>query len=132
MKFRTRLLITSILIIVVPLLLTAVAFMGIGIYMVNSEQEYSLSGRNYTSFTYTLENYNQMTEEVIFEIQEQLRENSACMEDIEYLEEIDNDLASKSSYIIVRKNNEIYYTGNPEAAEQIFNLLPGYGSDASY
>ena len=132
MKFRTRLLITSILIIVLPLLLTAVAFMGIGIYMVNSEQELGFSGKNYTSFTYTLENYNQMTEEVILEIQEQLRENSACMEDKEYLETINNDLAAKSSYIIVRKNKIIYYAGNLEAAKQIFNLLPEYGSGASY
>ena len=131
MKFKTRLLITSIMIIVVPLLLTAVAFMGIGIYMVNSEQEFGLSGRNYTAFTYTLENYNQMTEEIILQVQEQLRENPACMEDTEYLEQINSDLSAKSSYIIVRKDNEIYYTGNLEAAKKIFNLLPVYRSDIS-
>lgn len=129
MKFKTRLLITSILIIVVPLLLTAVAFMGIGIYMVNSEQEFGLSGSNYTAFTYTLENYNQMTEAVILQVQGQLRNHSASIEDKEYLEKINKDLASKSSYIIVRKNNEIYYTGNSEAADKIFNLLPVYGGD---
>ena len=56
MKFKTRLLVTSILIIVVPLLLTAVAFTGIGIYVVNSEQDFDASEKNYMPFAYTLEN----------------------------------------------------------------------------
>lgn len=131
MKFKTRLLITSILIIVVPLLLTAVAFMGIGIFVANSEQEFGISGNNYTAFTYTLENYNKMTEEVLLQVQKQLSENLANMEDTEYLEQINGELSTKSSYIIVRKNGELYYTGNPEAAEKIFALLPVYGSDVS-
>lgn len=131
MKFKTRLLITSILIIVVPLLLTAVAFMAIGIYMVNSEQSFGPSNQNYASFTYTLENYNQMTEEVILEVKEQLQENSSSIEDVVYLEEINRDLAGKSSYIIVRRNDDIYYTGDLEAAEKIFNQLPEYDSNVT-
>lgn len=103
--------------------------MGIGIYMVNSEKEFGFSSPNYASFTYTLENYNQITEAVILEVKEQLGENAASIEDIAYLEEINKDLAVNSSYIIVRKNNEIYYTGNPDAAAKIFNLLPEYGRD---
>lgn len=129
MKFRTRLLITSVVIIVVPLLLTAVAFMGIGMYVVNSEQENELADINYSSSNYTIENYKHMTEEVIQEIKEQMQENSARLEDKEYLEEINNSLINKSSYIIVRKGNEIYYAGNSKAAEKIFNKLPAYGSN---
>ena len=129
MKFKTRLLITSVLIIVVPLLLTAVAFTAIGIYIVNSEQDFRPEGSNYTFFTYTLENYNQITEDVILKISEQLRVDSSSMENVEYLEEINRNLAMNSSYIIVRKDSEIYYTGNYKAAERIFNLLPEYESD---
>ena len=129
MKFKTRLLITSVLIIVVPLLLTAVAFTAIGIYIVNSEPDFKPEGSNYTFFTYTLENYNQITEDVILEIREQMRVDSSIMENIDYLEEINKNLAANSSYIIVRKNSEIYYTGNFKAAESIFDKLPEYGRD---
>ena len=129
MKFKTRLLITSIAIIVVPLLLTAIAFMGIGMYIVNTEQENGISNINYSTSNYTVENYKQMTEEMIQEVKAQLRENSARLEDKEYLDEINESLKNKSSYIIVRKGDEIYYTGNPQGSEKIFPKLPGYGSD---
>lgn len=131
MKFKTRLLITSILIIVIPLLLTGVAFTFIGVYVVNSEQEFGAPGRNYISVAYTLETYNQMTEKVMLDVGDTLRDTPGGIEDVEYLEKINDDLASKSSYIIVRKNNSIYYAGNNSAAEKIFNQLPEYGSDIS-
>lgn len=131
MKFKTRLMVISIFIVVVPLLLTAVAYIGIGIFMVNSGKEYGASDQNYTSLAYTLENYNQITEEVLAEVREQLKTDSAGIEDLEYLEELNEDLSSKSSYIIVRKNSDIYYTGNVNAANWIFERLPEYGSDIS-
>ena len=130
MKFRTRLLVTSIFIVVAPLLLTAVAFSMIG-YMINSEREFGAVDQNYTSFAYTLENYNQMTADVLLEAREQLEEDPSRMEDVDYLEEINNQLANRSSYIIVRKNQEIYYTGDEKAAERIFLKLPEYGRDFS-
>lgn len=129
MKFKTRLLVTSIFIVVAPLLLTAVAFMGIGIYMVNSEQDYGAPRRNLTSFAYTLENYNQMTETVLQEVKEQLLLDSSRIEDVDYLDELNDILENKSSYLIVRKGKEIFYTGNINAAEKIFLKLPDYGSD---
>lgn len=103
--------------------------MGIGMYIVNTEQENGISNINYSTSNYTVENYKQMTEEMIQEVKAQLRENSARLEDKEYLDEINESLKNKSSYIIVRKGDEIYYTGNPQGSEKIFPKLPGYGSD---
>ena len=130
MKFKTRLLVTSLVIIIVPLFLTAVAFTGIGIYMANSEQGFGAPDGNFTSFSYTLENYNQMTETVLLGVREQLMSDSSAIEDPAYLEEINRDLAAKSSYLVVRKNDDIFYAGNIGAAENIFDKLPDYGSDA--
>lgn len=129
MKFKTRLLVTSIFIIVVPLLLTAVSFMVIGIYMANSGPEFEASEQNYTSFAYTLEDYDRMTEELILTVRGQIKDDSSKIEDTEYLSQTNKRLANMSSYIIVRKNGDIYYTGNVEAAEKIFDKLPEYGSD---
>ncbi|MCM1088734.1 MAG: HAMP domain-containing histidine kinase [Muribaculaceae bacterium] len=131
LKFKTRLLVISIFIIVVPLLLTAAAFMGIGIYMVNSEREYGASDQNYTSFSYTLETYNQMTEDVLVEVRARMKEEPGSIEDIGYLEMLNKALGNQSSYIIVRKNDDIYYTGNRNAAERIFTILPEYRESVS-
>lgn len=129
MKFKTRLLVTSLVIIIVPLFLTAVAFAGIGIYMANSEPEFGTPDGNFASFSYTLENYNQMTETVLLDVKEQLLLDPSVVENPVYLEEQNRDLAAKSSYLIVRKNDEIFYAGNMGAAEKIFNKLPDYGAD---
>ncbi|MCM1049592.1 MAG: HAMP domain-containing histidine kinase [Clostridiales bacterium] len=129
MKFKTRLLVTSIFIIVAPLLMTAIAFMGIGIYMANSGPEFEASEQNYTSFSYTLENYNEITEEIILAAKEQINADSSIIEDTEFLKEMNKKLASISSYIIVRKGENIYYAGNENAADKIFNKLPEYGND---
>ena len=129
MKFKTRLMVISVFIVVVPLLLTAVVFMGIGVYMINSEQEYGASDTNYTTFFNTLEDYNQMTEDVLLDVSKQLLANPSLVEDLAYLETINEAVADDSSYIIVRKKNDIFYTGNPRAAEKIFDQLPDYGTD---
>ena len=38
-------------------------------------------------------------------------------------------VSRKSTYIIVRKGDKLYYAGNEEAAQQIFEKLPAYGDE---
>ncbi len=103
--------------------------MGIGIYIANSEQENDLNHINYSSPNHTIEHYKNVTEEKLLEIEKQIQNGSKKIEDKEYLAGIDESLKNKSSYIIVRKKDEIYYTGNKKAAAKIFDKLPAYGSD---
>lgn len=129
MKFRTRLLVTSLTIVLVPLLLTSIAFLVVGSHVEDAENEFGLLDRNNLSFTYTIENYSQITEEVLQRVKDQITADASRLEDQEYLEEISRELNNKFSYIIVRKGNSIYYTGNTKAAERIFDNLPEYGND---
>jgi len=128
-KFRTRLLVTSLTIVLVPLLLTSIAFLVVGSHVEDAENEFGLLDRNNLSFTYTIENYSQITEEVLQKVKDQITADASRLEDQEYLEEISRELNNKFSYIIVRKGNSIYYTGNTKAAERIFDNLPEYGND---
>lgn len=128
MKFRTRLVITSLSIVLVPLLLTVIAFLLVGSHIEDAESEFGFPGKNNASFTYTIENYSQMTQEVLEEVKEQIANDPAKLEDKTYLDGITADLESKSSYIIVRKDNSIFYTDNHSAAKKIFRILPEYGN----
>lgn len=127
MKFRTRLLITSLSMILVPFLLMVVAFLLIGSRIEGAET--SILDRKGASFTYTIENYSRMTEEVLEKVKEQIAADPERLEDESYLNEITADLKNKSSYIIVRKDDSIYYTGNHTAAKKIFSILPEYGNE---
>ena len=127
MKFRTKLGITALSMILVPFLLTIVAFLVIGSRIEDAEA--GILDRDRASYTYTIENYSQMTEEVLEEVKEQIAKQPEKLEDKNYLDEITADLKNKSSYIIVRKDNEIYYAGNHNFAKRIFSILPEYGNE---
>lgn len=129
MKFRTRLLITGLVIILLPLLLTSVSLLVLGSHIEDTESQFGFLDRDNASFIYTIENYGRITEEVLEEIRQQIAENPARLEDKDYLDEITLNLKDKSSYIIVRKDDELYYTGNSNAAKKIFRALPEYGNE---
>ena len=129
MKFRTRLLITSLIIILLPLLLTSVSILVLGSHIEDTESQFGFLNRDNASFIYTIENYGRITEEVLEEIRQQIAEDPARLEDKDYLDEITLDLKDKSSYIIVRKGDELYYTGNSNGAKKIFRALPEYGNE---
>lgn len=126
-KFRTKLGITALSMILVPFLLTIVAFLVIGSRIEDAEA--GILDRDSASYTYTIENYSQMTEEVLEKVKEQIATQPEKLEDKNYLDEITADLKNKSSYIIVRKDNEIYYAGNHTFAKRIFSILPEYGNE---
>lgn len=128
MKFKTRLRITFITIIVLPLVLTVLAFLFIGVFLMNYQQgrsltevDYSLIGEAFQTFAATADNTYE-------EIEEQAERDITLLEDKEYLKKLNASISNKSAYILVRKNQEIYYTGNSAAAKKIFDKLPEFGN----
>lgn len=128
-KFRTRLLIVSLSIILMPFLLTCAALFLVGSHIEDAESRFGFLDRNNASFIYTIENYGRITEEILEEVRQQIKKDPARLEDLDYLEEINLDLKEKASYIIVRKDEDLYYTGNENAAKKIFHALPEYGNE---
>ena len=127
MKLRTRLSITFLTIIILPLLLTVLSFMGLGIYITNQQLDYGMRD-DYSTISDPIQAFGETTEETYKELLSQATENQYRLEDIDYLQKINVQVSKKASYIIVRKDGEIYYSGNPEAADLIFNRLPAYGT----
>lgn len=127
MKFKTRLRVTFITIIVLPLVLTALAFCGIGLYLMNVQKGLPLGQIDYMDVTQNMQEMVKSTDKAYYVLQEQAMKDPARLADLEYLEQISSDIARKSTYIIVRKGEELYYTGNEEAAGLIFEKLPDYG-----
>lgn len=132
MKFKTRLKVTFVTIVMLPLVLTIVAFLVIGFYLSNYQQGLPIREINYSMVTEDLQTFVSSTEEEYDLLLEQRDSNPVLLEDKAYLQKISDRAAKKSSYIIVRKDDELYYTGSESAANQIFDRLPDYGEgDAS-
>lgn len=130
MKLRTRLWITSITIIVLPLLLTAMAFLGIGAYLMKSEQlSYGIEKVDYRVMSESLQSIGGLTEEMFEKLQAQAAKDAGAFEDMAYLDQLNTEAEEKSSYIIVRKNDQLYYAGNEVASDKIFDRLPEYDQE---
>ena len=129
MKFKTRLLVTSIAIVLVPILLASIAFIVVGSHVEDTESALGFPDRWNLAVAYTIENYSRITQEVLEKVKSQIAQDPLELEKREYLDEISSELNNKFSYIIVRKGDIIYYTGSEAAAQKIFGLLPEYGSE---
>ena len=123
MKFKTRLLIIFISIAVLPLVLTTIAYIGIGNVLNNGEGGIStpfLSG----NMAEVVEDANN----TLAILQDQIDADVTRMEDVEYLREINKQYGKSSTYLLVRKGDTILFAGDRAAAEIIFKQLPAFGA----
>ncbi len=127
MKFKTRLRVTFISIIVLPLLLTVLAFVTIAIYLMNVQPGGQISQLDYVTMSENMQDFINITDQAYFELQNQAAVDTSRLEDKEYLEWVDTEIARKSTYLIVRKGEELYYTGDKSGVKKIFDKLPPYG-----
>ncbi|MBR5598232.1 MAG: HAMP domain-containing histidine kinase [Lachnospiraceae bacterium] len=138
MKFKTRLWITFIMMIILPIVLTSIAF-GIISYMVIHKEglNYGIEINDYTMWSDSISSFGQLTDEIFYKLQVQANMDASRFLDKNYLGEVNDKISGAASYIIVRKEKEIYFSGNDLATSQIASRLPEYGSivegaDAGY
>lgn len=126
MKFKTRLYITFVTIVMLPLILTALAFCGIGMYLMNVQK--GMPARfEYLDVTQNMQEIAENTDKVYFVLRRQAEQDPSKLADVEFLADVSANIARKSTYIVVRKGEELYYTDDEESARIIFPELPKYG-----
>ncbi|MCI9437033.1 MAG: HAMP domain-containing protein [Lachnospiraceae bacterium] len=127
MKFRTRLRVTFVIVIALPLVLTAMAFCGIGLYLLNIQKGFPIVELDYTAMSENMREVVGATNGAYLILKAQIEKDPSMLADTAYLDKVNSQIREKTTYIIVRKDDELYYTGNREAAEAIFPKLPEYG-----
>lgn len=123
MKFKTRLRVTFITIILLPLFLTAIAFCVIGLYLTSVQGGLPAAEISYENML----ELSEATDKAYAVLKEQARTDASRLADKDYLQRVNTEIARKSTDIIVRKGEALYYAGNPEAAQVILPRLPDYG-----
>ncbi|MEY8333178.1 HAMP domain-containing sensor histidine kinase [Lachnospiraceae bacterium 47-T17] len=131
MKQRTRLLIAFCTIIFVPIVLVWVAFCSFRhIQMKELQENYGIEATDYTYLLNTVQLLNRYTEEDFEALVEMADKNPGQLENVAYLREVDDALAEKNSFLLVRKGEEIYFLGG---AKDYFvpEYLPEYKGENS-
>jgi signal transduction histidine kinase len=127
MKLRTKLIITFLILILVPVLFTGVAFYGFGKYQIKSIEElYGVENPTYETFSNTTAMLSRATQIVYEGMRQKLEESPAAFEDPEYLASVNAELETRHSFLVVRKGDTYIYCGREGAQEQLFSMLPEY------
>ncbi len=130
MKFRNKIIISFCIIIFVPIVLaTGVLFSFQHIQMRAIEQTYGVDEGNYGYLSNSVQLLNRFTKEIYAELQDISENNPQKFEDDRFLEEINQCLEGKASYLIVRREGELCYIGR-NASTSLLTQLPDYGSAA--
>lgn len=130
MKLKTRLTISFCIIMFVPIVLAGITFLGFWKVQIKTlEQTYGFEDSDYSYLMnsvqllnrYTIKDYSNLTE---------IAENYPDrLLDREYLERLNQELQKKYSYLIVRRGEEIIYSGNEHSLLDA-DRLPEYGENA--
>ena len=90
------------------------------------EQTYGIKENNYSYFSNSMQLLSRFTKECFKELKDAAKNDPARLEDQEYLNELNQTLEEKSSYLIVRKDKELIYIGE-DASISLLTQLPSYG-----
>ncbi len=123
MKLKTKLIVTSLAIIVLPLALITVAFFSIEHYLTQST-------RSVLDSAYIVDSdreYQRIVDQILDKVEQDSREDKTILEDTDYLNELNSQMKEYSGYILVRKGDQLYYNGSEEDVTPMFSQLPAYG-----
>lgn len=129
MKLKNRIIISFFVIILVPLVLTSIAFMGFSSYQIRSiEKQYGIEEVTYESLSNNTFMLSKMTQKIFDNLQKTARNTPEQLEDIDYLNQVNKELKAKNAYLLIRKEHSMIYSGSDEADMQLLlDELPDYG-----
>lgn len=133
MKLKTRLFVAFLIIIFVPVFLTGIAFWGLTNYKLKAlEEHYGIETDSYENLSNSIQLMSKITKTPYQELKETAKAQPGALEDKEYLEEVNADLKERLSFLVVKKDGRIIYTGSDGDINPILTKLPSYNDyDAS-
>lgn len=129
MKLKSRLIIAFLTIILIPILLTVAMVCLLGRYQMSAiEKTYEITGTTVESLSNPVQVLTRLTEKSYHELDEMVTYYPEKMGDATQLEEFNQKLAKKKSYLLVRKGDTLIYVGTTmEEAKSVISQLPKHG-----
>ena len=124
MKLKTRLAISFLIIIFVPVILAACALAGIRTIRSQTSDSYSIEG-DYAAIANSLQLLNRYADRGCRVVDKWMKSASDIAEDPDALNKFNKEVSDSFSYIIVRRNESIVYNGdkkNQDGIEEMFCL----------
>ena len=110
-------------VIVVPILLFAISFMALGNYLIGEKGE--LSG--YTSI---VGNYDTLDVDAV-QVFQKAEQNPGRLHDVEFLSSISRGIHDRNSYLIVRRDEGLYFASDEMKGADDLAYLPAWKEDTA-
>ena len=129
MKLRSKLIVTFLILILVPVLFTTGAFFLFGHYQMNAVKRlYGLENVTYETLSNTTAMLSRITRETYESMRETARTDPDEFEDSGYLAAVNANLETRYSFLAVRKDGSFTYVGDEEDQTELLDSLPEYGA----
>ena len=124
MRLATRMKITYGMFFLIPIVLIVVSFWGIGrIELRALQQKYDMEEGSVEMLFNPFEMLGNISVSVVEELAETAESTPERLSDIQYLETVDKRLEKYSSFLVLRKDGKIYYSGqDAEINEDVENM----------
>jgi signal transduction histidine kinase len=127
LKLKTRLAISFLIIIFVPVILAACALAGLRTIRSQTSDSYSIEG-DYAAIANSLQLLNRYADEGCKIVKNWMQDAPDFTEDTKALNKFNGEVKENFSYIIVRRNETIIYNGDDSKKDGIKEeVLPEYG-----
>lgn len=132
MKLKTRLIIAFCIIIFIPVFLAGIVFVGFRTYqMKDMEQNYGIVSKDYNYLMNSLQLLNRFTSKDFLSIKKTAENKPDKLQDVTYLNQINESLKDKNTYLIVRKEDQIIFQGGTTQPDVIEKLPDYVGAESS-
>lgn len=131
MKFKNKIIISFCIIIFIPILLAVAVLFGFQkIQLKSIEQTYGVESDDYSYFSNSMQLLSRFTRESFETLLDLSKQDPDKLEDKAFLEQMNDTLREKYSYLVVRRGDELIYVGDDKEASLLTDL-PAYGGEES-
>ena len=131
MKLKTRLIISFVTVMILPVILSLAVIAGFATLQLRLiEKNYGIHDADYKVFTNPINTLNEVTQQTFHQLSITTNRDTGQMEDMLYLEDIDKELNTINSYLVVRKDDRVAFSGG-NLTDQVWEKLPEYGAESS-
>ena len=126
MKLRTKMMLSFTVIVLMPVLLFVGAITVMNRFQMKKVRDnYGITDTQNIFFGNSLEVLHALNESIRREVLDAAETDSALLRDTEYLENLNETLLKRNSYLILRSGKQLVYSGLPEGKE-LFSRLPSF------
>ena len=128
MKLRGRIAVAFCTVIMIPLLMiTAVTFFVFQTQFDSMEQSFKIDEDTFAAVINPILLVNRITRNVYNEVKLCGLKTPERLENQRYVESLNNKIKGKYSFLVLRRNEKITYSGSEDLTPDLIERLPSYG-----